>query len=76
MKIILNLLINLLIWLILPLPATVWWFNAMKMNYRSARSWADKIAVCIIAVIFLLMSVFDLIMFVGICSGVDIFGIL
>lgn len=66
---------NLVIWLILPLPATAWWFNTMKMNNRSAGSWADRVAVCIIAAIFLTMSVFDLFVFMGIFSGVNVFGV-
>ena len=70
-----KIILNLLIWLILFIPATAWWFNTTKMNYRSASSWADRVAVCIIAVIFLLMSVLDLLILVGICSGVNVFGI-
>ena len=66
---------NFVIWLILPLPATAWWFNTMKMNHRSASSWADRVAVCIIAAVFLTMSVFDLFVFMGIFSGVNIFGV-
>lgn len=66
---------NLVIWLILPLPATAWWFNTMKMNNRSASSWADRVAVCIIAAIFLSMCVFDLLVFIGICGGVNVFRV-
>ena len=66
---------NLVIWLILPLPATAWLFNTMKMNNRSASSWADRVAVCIIAAIFVSMCVLDLLVFIGICGGVNVFGV-
>lgn len=67
--------LNLLIWFVLILPATLWWYNTMKMNYRMANSWADKVAVGIIALIFIATVAIDVVLFIGICSGMNVFGV-
>lgn len=68
-------LLNLLIWLIFPLPASIWWFNIMKSNYRSAMSWADKTAVGIICMIFVITVAINIMILCVICAGDNIFGV-
>lgn len=68
-------LLNLLIWLIFPLPASIWWFNTMNSNYRSAMSWADKTAVGIICVIFVITIAINIMIFSVICAGDNFFGV-
>lgn len=66
---------NLVIWFIFLLPATLWWYNTMKMNYRVANSWADKVAVGIIALIFIATVVVDIAIILGICIGINVFDV-
>ena len=70
-----KIILNWISWLIVPLPATLWWFDKMRKNHIAARSWADRVAVVIIAMIFITMTGLTLITFCGIAQGINMFGI-
>lgn len=70
-----NIFWNFVAWAITLVPASIWWYSTMVMTYRTAMSWADKVAVCIIALIFIVIVVTTVATICAIISGVNVFGV-
>lgn len=66
---------NLVIWAIVLIPASIWWCHTMTRAYRAARSWADKVSVCIIVLISAVTIAATIIAFCAIASGINVFDI-
>lgn len=66
---------NIVVWAITLVPASFWWYKTMANAYRTAISWADKVSVCIIALIYIVIVAANIIAFCGIASGINVFGV-
>lgn len=66
---------NFVVWAIVLVPASIWWCNTTMMAYQTARSWADKVSVCIIALIFIVIGVTTVVAICAIISGFNVFGV-